>query len=595
MGDDVGLDKLKLTSVIGFNGKIQNGFIVHPDGQHVVFSLGSNVVIEDISNKEQCFLQGHTNDVVCIDINKSGTLIASGQVTYMGYKASIIVWNYETKDKYAEFVLHKVKVQALSFSPNSSYLASLGGQDDGSVVIWSIQKKEAVCGSPAQPQSAGVTLALAYANLCENTFITAGENTVRVWNLDLENRKSDQQTVCLDKLNVSHNDEVFFAEEGKRCLPTLVKTNKMKKLLGSVTAISLRGEGHQFFVTTDKCHLYRFSYSDFNHELINTCHNAAVNDVRFPYNCSELFVTCAYQDIRVFNKNNQQELLRINIPNMTCYCIDLLRDGTAILSGWDDSKIRSFYPETGRLMYTIQNAHKKGVTALCTTSTCDRIISGGGEGQVRVWDVKETLPPNNQLHRCRQKRTEKHNSDGSEGIPESTFASVLVAAMYEHTNAVSCIQISKDDKSCVSASADSTCIIWCLETFRRKQILFSNTLFRCICYHPTECQIITSGTDRKIGYWEVYDGSLIRQLDGSRSGSINGMDITTDGDTFVTGGNDKLVKVWKYNEGEVTHVGLGHTSPITRLRISPDQKNVITVSEDGAIYIWEMPPMTEVN
>ncbi|CAH8649676.1 unnamed protein product [Heterobilharzia americana] len=194
-------------------------------------------------------------------------------------------------------------------------------------------------------------------------------------------------------------------------------------------------------------------------------------------------------------------------------------------------------------MYTIQNAHKKGVTALCTTSTCDRIISGGGEGQVRVWDVKETLPPNNQLHRCRQKRTEKHNSDGSEGIPESTFASVLVAAMYEHTNAVSCIQISKDDKSCVSASADSTCIIWCLETFRRKQILFSNTLFRCICYHPTECQIITSGTDRKIGYWEVYDGSLIRQLDGSRSGSINGMDITTDGDTFVTGGNDKLVKL----------------------------------------------------
>ncbi|XP_018653876.1 putative f-box and wd40 domain protein [Schistosoma mansoni] len=129
-------------------------------------------------------------------------------------------------------------------------------------------------------------------------------------------------------------------------------------------------------------------------------------------------------------------------------------------------------------------------------------------------------------------------------------------------------------------------------TFRRKQIIFSNTLFRCVCYHPTECQIITSGTDRKIGYWEVYDGSLIRQLDGSRTGSVNGMDITDDGDTFVTGGNDKLVKVWKYNEGEITHVGLGHTSPITRLRISPDQKSIVTVSEDGAIYIWEMPIIT---
>lgn len=60
--------------------------------------------------------------------------------------------------------------------------------------------------------------------------------------------------------------------------------------------------------------------------------------------------------------------------------------------------------------------------------------------------------------------------------------------------------------------------------------------------------MITSGTDRKIGYWEVYDGSLIRQLDGSRSGSINGMDITQDGNTFVTGGDDKLVKVSEKNE-----------------------------------------------
>ncbi|CAH8592217.1 unnamed protein product [Schistosoma turkestanicum] len=650
--EEEGFDRLKLTGVIGFNGKIQNGFLVHPDGQHVIFSLGSNVIIENISTSEQFFLQGHTNIVVCIEIDRSGSFIASGQVTYMGYKATIIVWSYEKREKYAEFVLHKVKIQALSFSSNSSYLASLGGQDDGSVVIWSIPKKEAICGSPAQPLSAGVTLALAFANISEDTFITAGENTVRVWSLDLGNRKIrpvdcnlGQVKRTIQCLSVLHNDEIFFAgtttgdvlaismkhyllqvitpekdwlsmgvttlkilgesmllvgsgngvvqeirytvkSEGKRHCSTLNRTNKMKEVLGKVTAISLRGEGHQFFVTTDKCHLYRFTYSDFNHELVKTCHNAPINDIKFPHQCSDLFVTCAYQDIRVFNKLNQHELLRINIPNMTCYCTDILQDGTAIISGWDDSRIRAFYPETGRLMFTIQNAHKKGVTALCTTSTCDRIISGGGEGQVRVWDVKETRP----LHCNRQKRTDKSNS-----TPESTFSSILVATMNEHTNAVSCIQISKDDKSCVSASEDSTCIVWCLETFHRKQIIFSNTLFRCVCYHPTECQIITSGTDRKIGYWEVYDGSLIRQLDGSRTGSINGMDITIDGNTFVTGGNDKLVKVWKYNEGEVTHVGLGHTATITKLCISPDQKNVVTVSEDGAIYIWEMPVINETS
>ena len=34
-------------------------------------------------------------------------------------------------------------------------------------------------------------------------------------------------------------------------------------------------------------------------------------------------------------------------------------------------------------MYTIEDAHTKGVTALSLTSDCRHIISGGGEGQVR--------------------------------------------------------------------------------------------------------------------------------------------------------------------------------------------------------------------
>ena len=66
-------------------------------------------------------------------------------------------------------------------------------------------------------------------------------------------------------------------------------------------------------------------------------------------------------------------------------------------------------------------------------------------------------------------------------------------------------------------------------------------MFRTVAYCPDECQIITGGTDRKIGYWETYDGSQIRELEGSKSASINGMDIH--GKHFVTGGGDKLIKV----------------------------------------------------
>ena len=47
----------------------------------------------------------------------------------------------------------------------------------------------------------------------------------------------------------------------------------------------------------------------------------------------------------------------------------------------------------------------------------------------------------------------------------------------------------------------------------------------------------------KIAYWETFDGSQIRELEGSKSGSIEGLDISSDGAYLVTGGADKLIKV----------------------------------------------------
>lgn len=73
--------------------------------------------------------------------------------------------------------------------------------------------------------------------------------------------------------------------------------------------------------------------------------------------------------------------------------------------------------------------------------------------------------------------------------------------------------------------------------------MFANTLFQCIDIHPEEFHLLTGGSDRKIAYWETYDGAQIRELEASKSGTINGLDIDAEGKLFVTGSSDKLVKV----------------------------------------------------
>jgi hypothetical protein len=43
--------------------------------------------------------------------------------------------------------------------------------------------------------------------------------------------------------------------------------------------------------------------------------------------------------------------------------------------------VRAFGPQSGTLLYTINDAHLKGVTALAATSDSSRVISGGEEGE----------------------------------------------------------------------------------------------------------------------------------------------------------------------------------------------------------------------
>jgi cilia- and flagella-associated protein 52 len=47
--------------------------------------------------------------------------------------------------------------------------------------------------------------------------------------------------------------------------------------------------------------------------------------------------------------------------------------------------------------------------------------------------------------------------------------------------------------------------------------------------------------------------------------------------------------VWKYNEGEVVAIGLGHGGEVRRVRICPNNRNIVSVGEDGSILRWRLP------
>lgn len=48
----------------------------------------------------------------------------------------------------------------------------------------------------------------------------------------------------------------------------------------------------------------------------------------------------------------------------------------------------------------------------------------------------------------------------------------------------------------------------------------------------------------QITYWDAYDGQAIRIIEGSDTAQLNALATDPDGDALLSGGSDKLVKLW---------------------------------------------------
>lgn len=597
----------------------------------MIFPLGSTVVIKDTVKNTQAFLQGHTDSVSTLALSPDGTLLASGQETSMGYKASIMLWDVAAAiangntsvtegELLHELSLHKGRIQDLAFSHDGALLASLGGADDNNLVIWDTASGSPVCGSPAATHAAAT---VTFFNNSSDQLLTSGHYHIRRWDLDLTRRRLYPTDVAIGVIKRSINclalsdddctawcgtrsgdileidvlngrfvrasthrfslgvlsvafvpggagspHDFVVAGNGDGSLVRLstakLSVSKAVQLLGGVTSITLSPDRSQFLAGTNDGNRYLVDVEAFETpELRGTAHADPITDVVFPAESSALFLTASKRDIRLWNAETRMELLRIQVPNLTCLCLALARDGKSIVSGWDDGKIRAFAPESGKLQYVIPDAHADAVTALTLTSNGARIVSGGRDGRVRVWNV-------------------------------SGRTQVMEVSFKEHKKAVTHIALTRDDTEAVTSAEDGSCIVWNLVRGVRANALFASTMFRSVLYHPDESQLLTVGSDRKLSYWDASDCSAIRVIDGSTA-EITTADIEPDGVVVATGGRDKLVKVWVYDEGIHTHTGAGHSGAVARLRISPDQTCIVSVGEEGAIFMWTMPPMGAVD
>ena len=337
---------------------------------------------------------------------------------------------------------HKVKVQDLSFSPSDRLIASLGGQDDNQLIIWSVESGRALCGTAAASDS---SCCVRYFNNDDNKLITGGKLQPTGLGVEQRTRKLIPTDVRLQlqrvfkSIAIKDDDSLAYVGTMTGDLleidlrPQIPKFNRASKerfsqgilsivlpekgvivgcgsellllldpnasgtvtktqLMGGATSLApvyVDGRLQSLYMGTNKSNIYYCPWNQLKPvlepQLRATCHFSSIQDVIFPRNYGRVFVTCASNDIRVWHAAESRELLRIQVPNLMCNCVTMSPDGSLIVSGWSDGKVRAFYPESGALKFVINDAHADGVTAVACTNDCTRVVTGGVDGRVRMW------------------------------------------------------------------------------------------------------------------------------------------------------------------------------------------------------------------
>ena len=341
----------------------------------------------------------------------------------------------------------------------------------------------------------------------------------------------------------------------------------------SLSATSREGKLSGYAVGTSTGNRYTLAIGG-TPKLRGTSHVGAVFDVCYPAYSSRVFATCAVEDIRVWDARSKSELVRIRVPNLECRAIAITASGATLVSGWSDGKVRAFGPETGKLTWVMADAHdlnNNGGPMDCTAlevvpegmaedPSSDepwRLLSGGVDGRVRVWRV-----------------TRQHRA--------------MLSSTKEHRGAVTCLKVTSDLRQFISASTDGNCLVWDLRRYTRVANLFEATCYRSCFYLPDASQIVTTGSNCKVTFWEAVGCDAIREVRGGPV-EMTALACSTSGNHFVSGSRDSRLRLWDYDGGIYVAEGAAHSGAINKVAMAPNQRVCVTAGSEGGVMLWPLP------
>ncbi|KAF3844802.1 hypothetical protein F7725_007965 [Dissostichus mawsoni] len=167
---------VKLHFIHGYRGYDCRSNLFYTQTGEIVYHVAAIGVVYNRQQNTQRFYMGHDDDILCLAIHPLKDFVATGQV---GRDSAIHIWDTETlKPMSVLRGFHQLGVCALDFSADGKRLASVGLDENHTIVLWDWRKGEKLSAMRGSKDKIFVVKINPYL---PDKLITAGVKHIKFW------------------------------------------------------------------------------------------------------------------------------------------------------------------------------------------------------------------------------------------------------------------------------------------------------------------------------------------------------------------------------------------------------------------------------
>ncbi|XP_061587905.1 telomerase protein component 1 isoform X2 [Cololabis saira] len=517
---------------------------VTPDRKHLAtVSLDFMLKVWSSAKGDEVASLPSTSPLNCVMFDPEGVLLAAGC-----WNGNVVVWNWLQNKTLTSLRGHQRSVRSLSFSPSSSMLCS--GSVSGEVRVWSVATSTCVGCFQAH---CGATEALTFLKGGDLLLSAGSDHLLQLWSGGL----GCSVAALKSYEDVEEPPQKKFKSAASHPATLCVAVN------GDHTAVGYHGDGMKLFSLESGETIWTST------DLATSVHCMLWVILDAEQNKSELLVSGGSdKSLRVWKMKEEEEgLISLGTFGVqTGAVLALAQNSTYLATASDDFTVvlwllTELALDSAIEPHVVLRGHRGGVTCLAFSPDGAKLLSGGKDQALMVWDVS------------------------------SSPAALSKSLPHSHRDWITgCVWTS----DCViSSSNDGRLCLWDLEAGQcLKEISWKSPLTSVCCLGE---HVIAGCSDGMLHVWNWETSTEICHLSAHkqrihhcslRPNTDKKKEMKSEDMTILTTSDDGTVQLWKPLQMEHFGTFHGHSGAVCGVALKNGAPEFLTVSQDCSLRCW---------